>query len=122
MIHALRAFGGCPRCPRRRRLVRPRPDGAPVPGALGLEAAAPAFFDAFARLAPKPVALPPPPASARIVTMAGLPAPLRAINRRPSLAEQPFAIFSFGDNLKRPVGTGLLVTGGIKKWRPQKLM
>ena len=27
-----------------------RPDGASVPGALGLEAAAPALFDAFARL------------------------------------------------------------------------
>ena len=29
-----------------------RPDGASVPGALGLEAAAPALFDAFARLSP----------------------------------------------------------------------
>ncbi len=40
-----------------------RPDGASVPGALGMEAAAPALFDAFARLSPEPAPLPPPPPS-----------------------------------------------------------
>ncbi|HRO12283.1 penicillin-binding protein 1C [Amaricoccus sp.] len=59
-----------------------RPDGAPVPGALGIEAAAPALFDAFARLAPEPVALPPPPAGALTVTTAELPAPLSAFQAR----------------------------------------
>jgi penicillin-binding protein 1C len=59
-----------------------RPDGASVPGALGLEAAAPALFDAFARLAPEPTALPPAPAGALTVTTAELPAPLRAFHAR----------------------------------------
>lgn len=57
-----------------------RPDGASVPGALGLEAAAPALFDAFARLAPEPAPLPPPPPGALTVTTAGLPQPLRAFH------------------------------------------
>ena len=59
-----------------------RPDGAPVPGALGLEAAAPALFDAFARLSPETVPLPPPPASALTLTTAQLPAPLQRFRPR----------------------------------------
>ena len=59
-----------------------RPDGAPVPGALGLEAAAPALFDAFARLSPESVPLPPPPAAALTLTTAQLPAPLQRFKPR----------------------------------------
>ena len=59
-----------------------RPDGASVPGALGLEAAAPALFDAFARLYPEPEPLPPPPASALTVAAPQLPAPLRRFRAR----------------------------------------
>ena len=59
-----------------------RPDGGSVPGALGLEAAAPALFDAFARLAPEPAPLPPPPPGALTLATAALPAPLRAFHAR----------------------------------------
>jgi len=59
-----------------------RPDGAAVPGALGLEAAAPALFDAFARLAPEPAPLPPPPGRALTVAASELPAPLRRFHSR----------------------------------------
>jgi penicillin-binding protein 1C len=53
-----------------------RPDGAPVPGLIGREAAAPILFDAFARLG-APAALPPPPAGVLIASTAQLPPPLR---------------------------------------------
>jgi penicillin-binding protein 1C len=53
-----------------------RPDGAPVPGLVGREAAAPILFDAFARL-PAPTALPPPPAGVVTASSAKLPPPLR---------------------------------------------
>jgi penicillin-binding protein 1C len=38
-----------------------RPDGAPVPGLIGIEAAAPILVDAFARLGPAVPLLPAPP-------------------------------------------------------------
>ena len=57
-----------------------RPDGASVPGALGLEAAAPALFDAFARLCPEPVA-------------AAAAARLRADRRRRRSCRRPSARF-----------------------------
>ncbi len=53
-----------------------RPDGAPVPGLIGREAAAPILFDAFARLGP-PVALPRPPPGVLMTSNAKLPPPLR---------------------------------------------
>jgi penicillin-binding protein 1C len=54
-----------------------RPDGAPVPGLIGREAAAPILFDAFARLGP-PAAFPRPPAGVLIASSsAKLPPPLR---------------------------------------------
>jgi penicillin-binding protein 1C len=59
-----------------------RPDGASVPGALGLEAAAPTLFDAFARLGPEPAPLPPPPGGALTVAGPELPAPLRRFQAR----------------------------------------
>ena len=62
-----------------------RPDGASVPGALGLEAAAPSLFDAFARLSADPAPLPPPPGSALTVTASELPAPLRRFHARGAL-------------------------------------
>ena len=60
-----------------------RPDGAPVPGLIGREAAAPILFDAFARLGP-PAALPRPPAGVLTMSNAKLPPPLRRF--RPGLA------------------------------------
>jgi len=54
-----------------------RPDGTPVPGALGADVAAPVLAQVFARLGPAPVPLPSPPETALLVSNAGLPAPLR---------------------------------------------
>jgi penicillin-binding protein 1C len=54
-----------------------RPDGAPVPGLIGRNAAAPILFDAFARVSTPPSALPPPPAGAIMTTSAKLPPPLK---------------------------------------------
>ena len=54
-----------------------RPDGAPVPGLIGREAAAPILFDAFARTGKLPVALPKAPKGALIAGNAKLPLPLR---------------------------------------------
>lgn len=53
-----------------------RPDGAPVPGLVGREAAAPILFDAFARLGPS-VPLPRPPKGVLMTSNAKLPPPLR---------------------------------------------
>jgi penicillin-binding protein 1C len=54
-----------------------RPDGAPVPGLIGRNAAAPILFEAFARLSTPPAALPRPPAGAVLTTSAKLPPPLQ---------------------------------------------
>jgi penicillin-binding protein 1C len=54
-----------------------RPDGAPVPGLIGRNAAAPILFDAFARLPTPPTALPRPPAAVLTTTSAKLPPPLK---------------------------------------------
>jgi penicillin-binding protein 1C len=59
-----------------------RPDGTPVPGAFGAEAAAPVLFDAFRRLKPALEPLPPPPAGALTVAGADLPQPLRRFRPR----------------------------------------
>jgi penicillin-binding protein 1C len=53
-----------------------RPDGAPVPGLVGRQAAAPILFDAFARLG-APTALPHAPKGVLVTTSAKLPAPLK---------------------------------------------
>jgi penicillin-binding protein 1C len=53
-----------------------RPDGAPVAGLVGLDAAAPVLIDAFARLGPpQPLSAPPP--GVLTASSAGLPPPLR---------------------------------------------
>jgi len=54
-----------------------RPDGAPVPGLIGRNAAAPILFDAFARFPAPPTAPPRPPAGILITTSAKLPPPLK---------------------------------------------
>jgi penicillin-binding protein 1C len=53
-----------------------RPDGEPVPGLIGREAAAPVLFDAFARLG-APVPLPAAPDGVLVASTANLPPPLR---------------------------------------------
>jgi penicillin-binding protein 1C len=54
-----------------------RPDGAPVPGLVGREAAAPILFDAFARIGGAIAPLPRPPAGVIVTSNAKLPPPLR---------------------------------------------
>ncbi len=58
-----------------------RPDGAPVPGLAGIEAAAPILVDVFARLGPS-VPLPPAPPGVLIAGNAQLPPPLRRVEGR----------------------------------------
>jgi penicillin-binding protein 1C len=53
-----------------------RPDGAPVPGLVGRQAAAPILFDVFARLG-TPAPLPHAPKGVLVTTNAKLPPPLR---------------------------------------------
>lgn len=59
-----------------------RPDGTPMPGALGADLAAPVLFASFARL--KPVLIPQPPAPPETLLVAGndLPLPLRQFRGR----------------------------------------
>lgn len=59
-----------------------RADGAPMPGAFGVAVAAPLLFEAFARLGPRTVALPPAPPGTLIATNAELPTPLRHFGTR----------------------------------------
>ncbi len=85
-----------------------RPDGAPSPGILGLGTAAPALFEAFARLKAAPDPLPPPPAQVLTLTTAELPAPLRRFRgagRNVAAANAPAISFP-------PDGAVLVVAGG----------
>ena len=59
-----------------------RADGAPVPGLVGRDAAAPILFDAFARLG-SPVPLPRAPAGVFAVSNSQLPLPLRRFQSAP---------------------------------------
>ncbi|NCA70855.1 MAG: penicillin-binding protein 1C [Sphingobacteriia bacterium] len=55
-----------------------RPDGAPVPGLAGIEAAAPVLLEVFARLGPR-TPLPPAPPGILHASSAELPPPLRRV-------------------------------------------
>lgn len=61
-----------------------RPDGTPVPGAFGAEAAAPILFQAFGILKPAPDRFSAPPEQALIVSTGELPPPLRRFGVAPS--------------------------------------
>lgn len=54
-----------------------RPDGTPVPGAFGADAAAPLLFEVFSRVRPEPVPLPAPPADTLLLPNAQLPTHLQ---------------------------------------------
>ena len=58
-----------------------RPDGQPVPGMIGREAAAPILFEAFARLMTRPAPFAPAPREAIEAKNAQLPPPLRFFGR-----------------------------------------
>ncbi len=66
-----------------------RPDGAPVPGLVGIDAAAPILFDAFARLGARFPLRPAPPGVLTAVSAATLPPPLRRVrdSRRAGVAD-----------------------------------
>ncbi len=59
-----------------------RPDGTPVPGALGADVAAPVLFQAFQRVKPQADPLPPPPPETLIAPNASLPLPLQRFGAR----------------------------------------
>ncbi len=54
-----------------------RPDGTPVPGAFGADAAAPLLFEVLGRTRIQPVPLPPPPPDTLLLGNADLPLPLQ---------------------------------------------
>ena len=58
-----------------------RPDGTPMPGAFGVDVAAPVLFDIFARLPDGFTPLPPPPPETLMVETSALPVPLRTFGR-----------------------------------------
>ncbi|WAJ27106.1 penicillin-binding protein 1C [Antarcticirhabdus aurantiaca] len=67
-----------------------RPDGAPVPGLVGQDSAAPMMRDVFARLG-KPVALPGPPPGILADASAALPPPLKRVGRAATEARSGLA-------------------------------
>ncbi|MEA3275440.1 MAG: penicillin-binding protein 1C [Pseudomonadota bacterium] len=67
-----------------------RPDGAPVPGLAGIDAAAPILIDAFARIGTL-VRLPPAPPGVLIASSADLPPPLKRVSRARSESEESLA-------------------------------
>ncbi len=95
-----------------------RPDGAPSPGILGLETAAPVLFEAFARVKARPDPLPPAPRSVLRLPNADLPQPLRRFRTRsapvtqedaPAIAFPPDGAtlaWESGDPLALKVGGG----------------
>lgn len=68
-----------------------RPDGAPVPGILGLHTAAPILFDAFARIEKEPTRLPKAPDGVLIASTGALPPPLQRFNADPVAATETSA-------------------------------
>lgn len=100
-----------------------RPDGAPSPGILGLQTAAPVLFEAFARLKPRPDPLPPAPPAALRLSNAELPAPLRRFRPRSApAARDPAPAIAFppdGATLDWEAGEALAlrVGGGVPPFR-----
>ena len=105
-----------------------RPDGAPVPGLIGREAAAPILFDAFARLdAPaggSTAPLPPAPRGIVFASNAKLPPPLRHFQPgrlAGATAQPPLRImfppdgarFDMTETGGRPDPVALKVTGAV---------
>lgn len=95
-----------------------RADATPLPGALGVDVAAPVLFEAFSRLKPQVEPLAPPPASVLTVATQGLPLPLQHFRNGDPLANpnRPEIIF--------PPDGARVETGGdalVIKFRQGKL-
>lgn len=64
-----------------------RADGTPVPGAFGVELAAPVLFQVFSRIAPRLEPQPPAPPATLLVATAQLPQPLQRFRTRSAAFE-----------------------------------
>ncbi len=95
-----------------------RADATPLPGALGVDVAAPVLFEAFSRLKTKPKPLPPAPESVLTVGTQDLPLPLQHFRNgdplanpdRPEIAYPP-------DGARIETGGGALVIK-LRQGRP----
>jgi penicillin-binding protein 1C len=81
-----------------------RPDGQPVTGLTGRQAAAPILFDTFARIASKPTPLPSAPDGALIASTSKLPLPLQRFGKNDAAADSLKIVFP-------PNGAELAVEG-----------
>ncbi len=96
-----------------------RPDGTPMPGALGADLAAPVLFSAFARIKPSLDPLPPAPPETLLVANAQLPLPLRQFRPRGAALDADFAApkVIFPPNGAEvellPAGLMLRIEGGV---------
>jgi penicillin-binding protein 1C len=92
-----------------------RPDAAPVPGLVGIDAAAPILFDAFARMG-KSVPLPTAPPGVLIAATSDLPPPLRRVRSpgAPELVGIPGPEIAFPpDGARVEVGTAKGPAAGL---------
>lgn len=95
-----------------------RADGTPVPGAFGADTAAPALFQAFARLKSRMDPRPPAPSATLLVSNAELPAPLQRFRPRGGdldlVSNVPTVVFPpDGAEVERlPEGLAVKVQGG----------
>jgi penicillin-binding protein 1C len=96
-----------------------RPDGTPVPGTLGVDAAAPALFDTFAAIGPRRTALPAPPPETLTATTAELPPPLRHVGPGAAGGQPPGPEIAFPpDGARLPAGAGDLVPVRLRHGTP----
>lgn len=83
-----------------------RADGATVPGMFGVDVAAPLLFEVFGQFGTGPVALPPAPPAALVLSHADLPAPMRQFGGRMAQSDTaPEVAFP-------PDGAALMPMGG----------
>ena len=96
-----------------------RPDGAPVPGLVGRQAAAPILFDAFARMGGLPAALPKAPKGVIVAANNRLPPPLQRFRTAamPADTANPAPRIMFPPNGARLAAEGnemaLKISGGV---------
>lgn len=90
-----------------------RPDGTPIPGAIGADLAAPVLFSAFARIKPALTPLPAAPPETLLVANGQLPAPLRQFRARDDAfdarAKGPSILFPPNDSQVQLLPQGLLL-------------
>lgn len=95
-----------------------RPDGTPLPGAMGADRAAPLLFEAFARLPGAPAPLPPPPPETLILPTAGLPQPLRRFGGAATDADDAPKVAFPPDGVRLALPPDGLLTLKVARGRP----